>query len=142
MSASLFRMLRRSALLAVPLLALTLPPASADEDNKVGSIKQIMEEAHRCRTAYVRVVGEQLRKEEPDWKGAETTSRELIRMGKLLALNTPPKGSKESWEHLTSVYVAHATLLTDATMRKDKDTALQHQQKLYRMCSTCHKAHR
>jgi len=127
--------------LSVVLLSLTAKLAGG-EDDKLPTIKEIMNEAHRCRTAYVRVVKEQLQKDTPDWEGAEKTSKELVRMGKLLARNTPPGGTRESWEHLTTLYIAHATILVDATQRKDMETALNHSKKLYGMCATCHRAHR
>jgi hypothetical protein len=127
------------ACLALPLLSRSRAEKPAEE--KVPTIVEIMEEAHRCRTAYVRLAGNECRKEEPDWSVVETRGKELVRMGKLLAKNTPPRGTKESWEQLTTVYVAHATLLEDAGRRKDRESANYHVRKLTAMCNTCHKSH-
>jgi hypothetical protein len=63
-------------------------------------------------------------------------------MGKLLARNTPPGGTRESWDHLTTLYIAHATILVDATQHKDMESAMNHTKKLFAMCATCHRAHR
>jgi hypothetical protein len=129
------------AMIAVLFTGFSSPLTRAEEE-KIPTIKEIMQESHQCRTAYVRLVREELQKEEVDWGMVGTKSRALIQTGKLLAKNTPPKGSAESWEKLTSVYTANAVLLADAAERHDKETATRHQQAMYRMCATCHRAHR
>jgi hypothetical protein len=132
-----------AVLLVVSAAFLVLPRCSADaEGDKVPTIKEIMEKAHRCRTAYIKLVREELVKADPNWPVVENKSKEMVQMGHWLAKNTPPRGSKESWEKFTSLYVAHATILTDAAERKDKETALVHQKKLSAMCATCHREHR
>jgi hypothetical protein len=108
----------------------------------VPSIADIMDESHGCRTAYIKQVRTELGKDEPDWNLVEAKSRELIRTGKLLALNTPPTGSRESWERLTTIYTARATVLADAAERHDREEATVEANRMIRMCATCHKAHR
>lgn len=108
----------------------------------VPTIKEIMREAHQCRTAYIRDVRVEMDKEEPDWELIGNRSRELVRAGNLLSLNTPPKGSAESWEKLTSLYIARATVLTDAAERKDKDEGRVVARRLQSMCASCHRAHK
>lgn len=115
----------------------TPPPKSL-----VPSIADIMVESHGCRTAYIKQVRTELGKDEPDWRLVEVKSRELVRTGKLLALNTPPTGSRESWENLTTLYTARATVLADAAERKDKEEAVVEANRMMRMCATCHRAHR
>ena len=118
-----------------------LPPLT-NADLKVPTIAQIMQEAHRCRTNYIGQVRFQLGKSDTDWSEVEKKSNDLVRMGQLLWLNNPKKGSRDSWGLFTSVYVANASLLAEAAQKKDKPLALQYQKNLSGMCITCHKAHR
>lgn len=108
----------------------------------VPTIRQIMHEAHRCRTAYIRDVRTEFEKNEPNWSLAEARSRDLVRVGKLLALNTPPKGTAESWERLTNLYIARASILVDAAERQDREEGKLVARRMVSMCATCHSAHR
>ena len=42
----------------------------------VPTIKEIMNEAHKCRTAYITDVRKELVKDEPDWYAVESRSRD------------------------------------------------------------------
>lgn len=138
------------ALAALALAALSVPlsgqpaPAPAPQPAKplVPTIKEIMQRSHRCSNAYIRDVEDELDKKESDWTVVAARARELVRVGKLLALNTPPKGSKESWEKLTTLYTARATVLVDAAERKDKEEATLQTERFFGLCRTCHQAHR
>ena len=119
------------------------PPAQPEPPKTlVPTIADIMDEAHGCRTAYIKQVRNELAKDEPDWYVVESKSRELVKVGKLLALNTPPNGSRESWERQTTLYTARATVLLDAAERRDKEEAVVETNRMIRMCATCHRAHR
>jgi hypothetical protein len=138
--------MRRTLLLMLIFCSVTLvaapgPPPRGDEE-KIPTIKEIMRESHQCQTAYIKTVRDELKKDQPSWSLVESKSRDLIKSGKLLAKNTPPKGTPEAWEKITGVYTANAVLLTDAAERRDKDTAIRHQQAMFRMCAACHRAHR
>jgi hypothetical protein len=132
----------RAALPTLAALVLLVPTRAKDPDEKVPTIKKMMDEAHRCTTAYVKIAGNEARKEDPSWPLVEQKSRELVQIGKWLGQNTPPKGSKESWEQFTNVYVAQATIMLDGALKHDKNTVIDQQKKLYAMCSQCHRAHR
>lgn len=108
----------------------------------IPTIRQIMQQAHRCQNNYIYQVGRDLKQLEVDWSNLEQRSRDLIRMGKYLQQNTPPRGGGKEWERITGVYVAHATLLADAVDRHDLPTAQQHTQQLKQLCARCHRAHR
>src|SRR5213082_2036914 len=97
--------------LVVVLLLLAVPPAglARREPPKIPTIKEIMQEAHRGPTAYILEVRKELSRENTDWPVVEQKGKDLVRMGRLLAMNTPPKGSKESWRNYADVYVASAT---------------------------------
>jgi hypothetical protein len=135
----------RFTVYALLIASLTLALSMRAEEPKkplVPTIKQIMREAHECRTAYIRDVRNEMVKEEPNWELIAGRSRELVRAGKLLSLNTPPKGSAESWEKLTSLYIARATILVDAAERKDKDEGHVVARRLQTMCAGCHRVHK
>jgi len=117
------------------------PPAHG-EPEKIPTIQEIMSQSHSCSNNYIYRVRRELQKEDPDWYILANRGDDLVRLGKLLGKNTPPRGTRESWEHLTNVYVAHATLLADAAEREDKAAAVVHQKALSSMCATCHRAHR
>jgi len=139
--------LTAAVLFAATFLAITSlgrpAVARAEEPKKlVPSISEIMVEAHGCRTAYIKQVRTELAKDDPDWLLVETKSRDLVRVGKLLALNTPPKGSRESWDRTTGLYVARATVLVDAAERKDKEEASLTARRITMMCASCHRDHR
>ncbi|HJZ59782.1 MAG TPA: hypothetical protein VKE74_32875 [Gemmataceae bacterium] len=139
------RLLIPVALFFVSLVAVArAEPAARSEPPRelVPSISDIMVEAHGCQTAYIKQVRNELAKDEPDWYLVEAKSRDLVRVGKLLALNNPPHGSRESWEKFTAVYTARATVLVDAAERKDKEEATVETTRMLRMCATCHRAHR
>lgn len=109
---------------------------------KIPTIKEIMRDAHRCRTNYIYLVRRGLQQQDTAWFDAEQKSRELVKMGHYLQQNTPPKGTRDDWEKITNIYISHATLLADAAERQDMETATHHLGKLQRMCATCHRAHR
>lgn len=132
------------------ILTLTLPIAprsswaQAQEPKKplVPTIKEIMREAHKCSTAYIRYIRIEMDKDEPDWKIVQDKSRELVRAGKLLALNTPPKGSAESWERITTLYTSRATVLSEAAEVRDLEEGRVVARRMQAMCSACHRAHK
>ena len=131
-----------ASLLALVALGRTAVAKNDEPKTLVPSISEIMVEAHGCRTAYIKQIRNELTKDDPDWIVVESKSRELVRVGKLLALNSPPKGTREAWDHITNLYVARATVLVDAAERKDKPEADLLSRRITTMCVTCHRAHR
>jgi hypothetical protein len=125
-------------------LARHTPFARAAEPEKplVPSIRDIMQQSHRSNNSHVGVIENELNKKNPDWTVIEARSLELVRVGKLLALNTPRKGSKESWEKLTALYTARATVLVDAAEQRDREEAVLQIDRFYDLCCNCHHAHR
>jgi hypothetical protein len=124
--------------LAVPA---STPETAPPPREVVPSIADLMQEGHNCRTAHIKLIDQQLHQSDANWSDVQTKSRDLIRIGKLLAKNTPPGGSKESWEKFTTLYVANATLMSDAAERKNRDEVTYHTKKLRRMCNDCHTKH-
>lgn len=133
-----------AAVLAVGTV-LAQAPDTEPKKGQLPSIKEIMRESHLCRTSYLNLIRQQLAKENPEelqWEIVTAKSLGLVSAGKMLAMNEPPKGSKASWEHRTTLYVANAVLMHDAAERKDKDDVSYHLKKLGGMCRTCHQEHR
>lgn len=143
MSRALFTALGLLVATSAALPGHTAPaPAAGPEKPLVPTIKEIMRQSHRCSNAYIGFVEDELDKKEPDWAVVEAKSRELVRVGKLLALNTPPKGTAGSWERFTTLYTARATVLVDAAGRKDRREAELTTERMLGMCVTCHRAHK
>src|SRR5579862_3542313 len=113
-----------------------------DPEEKVPTIKQMMNDAHRCNTAYVKIVATEVKKPDPSWPLLEQKSRELVQIGKWLGQNTPPKGTAQSWERFTNSYVANASIMLEGALKHDKDMVLDKQKQLFTMCAQCHRAHR
>lgn len=121
------------------LLPLQTPKEPAE---RIPTIREIMQQAHRCRNNYIYQVSRDLNQPEVEWSNLEQRSRDLIQMGKYLQQNTPPRGAGPAWERITGVYISHATLLADAVERRDLLTAQEHTVKLKQLCAHCHSAHR
>jgi len=125
-------------------VGLSTTPLCSQETKKnlLPTIKEIMNEAHQCKTAIIREVRQEMEKEPPDWERIGARGLELVRVGKLLALNTPPKGTTESWAYLTGLYQARATVLVDAAKRKDLEEARLTSRRMHTMCASCHREHK
>lgn len=119
---------------------------SAEREVKPGqlpTIKEIMQESHKCRTSYLNLIREELTREsEIQWPDVVEKSQGLIHAGKMLALNDPPRGARSSWEKRTTLYVANAVLMHDAAERHSVEDVNYHLKKLRQMCVTCHREHR
>ena len=112
------------------------------EDDTEPSIKEIMTKAHKGGKSLLSTVGGDLKSAEPNWDDVQTKAKELVKLGKSLGKNDPPKGDKESWEKLTKSYVDTAKQLDDAAQAKEKSKAVTAHSKLTKMCAACHKAHK
>lgn len=123
-----------------------IQPDTVEREAKPGqlpTIKEIMQESHKCRTSYVNLIRDELAREtEIQWPEVVEKSRSLIHAGKMLALNDPPRGARSSWEKRTTLYVANAVLMHDAAERHSVEDVNYHLKKLRLMCVRCHGEHR
>ncbi len=123
-----------------------IQPDTVEREAKPGqlpTIKEIMQESHKCRTSYLNLIREELAHEtEIQWPEVVEKSRSLIHAGKMLALNDPPRGARSSWEKRTTLYVANAVLMHDAAERRSVEDVNYHLKKLRLMCVSCHGEHR
>jgi hypothetical protein len=131
------------AALAAALIGLAASGTqSIAEDDKDPSIKEIMTKAHKGGNSLLSTVGKDLKSGEPNWDDVQTKTKELVKLGKSLGKNDPPKGDKESWEKLTKSYLDTAKQLDDAVRAKEKSKAVTAHSKLTKMCAACHKVHK
>ena len=131
------------AALAAALIGLAASGTqSIAEDDKDPSIKEIMTKAHKGGNSLLSTVGKDLKSAEPNWDDVQTKTKDLVKLGKSLGKNDPPKGDKESWEKLTKSYLDTAKQLDDAVRAKEKSKAVTAHSKLTKMCATCHKVHK
>ena len=131
------------AALAAALIGLAASGTqSIAEDDKDPSIKEIMTKAHKGGNSLLSTVGKDLKSAEPNWDDVQTKTKELVKLGKSLGKNDPPKGDKESWEKLTKSYLDTAKQLDDAVRAKEKSKAVTAHSKLTKMCAACHKVHK
>jgi hypothetical protein len=115
---------------------------SAAQDDKEPSIKQIMTKAHKGGNSLLMKIGKELKGGDVDWSQVREQSKDLVKLGKALTKNEPPKGEKASWETLTKLYQKNATTLDEAVDKKDKDAAVAAHGKLAGSCKACHTAHK
>src|SRR5262245_8724315 len=121
--------------------ALILAPSRAADDKDL-TIKEIMTKAHKGGNSLIQVVGKELKANDVDWDHVTDHVKDLVKLGKGLAKNEPPRGDKASWEKLTKQYEDNATALQKAAEKKDKKAAVEAHKKLTGMCMTCHKVHK
>jgi len=86
-------------------------------------------------------LGNEMKAETPDWEAIQTQTKEFAVLAKELGTHQPPKGSKESWESLTSAFADAASDLDKAAQAKDVAAANTACDTLANSCAACHKEH-
>ena len=86
-------------------------------------------------------LGNEVKAEKPDWEAIQTQTKDFAALAKELGTYSPPKGSKESWESLTSAFAEAATDLDKAAQAKDAVAANTACDTLANSCAACHKEH-
>lgn len=87
-------------------------------------------------------IGQALQGGSPSWSDIQAKAKEYVDLAKVLAKQTPPRGSKSSWDELTAALVAAAEDLNAAAEKKDLKAATTAHDQLKNSCQTCHRAHR
>ncbi len=106
------------------------------------TIKEIMTKAHKGSKSLLGDLRAELKQDEPDWATVQKDSKELVELGTSLGKNKPPKGEQESWDRLTSAYLANAKALDAAAGQMDKGAAQTALGKIGGSCKACHQAHK
>jgi hypothetical protein len=69
------------------------------------------------------VIGKELAEEQPPWDTIQPQAKEFVQLASAMAQHQPPKGTKESWEDLTSAYTTSAIALDKAAEARDREAA-------------------
>jgi hypothetical protein len=136
---------RAVVLAALAVAAFTIGDLNAGaqkEDKKKSlTIKQIMAKAHKKGGALVDITAE-LRNKEVKWDEITSKSKDLLLIAGDLAMNSPPKGDKESWEKLCKEYTDKVQELQKAAEAKNLADAKKACAALNASCKSCHPAHK
>lgn len=78
------------------------------------------------------------------WEDAQKKSAELKALGEGLGKNTPPMGSKDSWEKLTKKFAEQTAAVDTAAQAKKGDDVAKAVSALLDMknCGACHSQHK
>lgn len=113
------------------------------DEAKSRQIKEIMKKLNdKGPESLNTLLYEELQADPPDWGKIQPQAKEFAQLTASLGQHTPPKGSKESWERLTTAYAESAAALDKAAQAKDKNAAQAAYKALGRSCMGCHREHR
>jgi hypothetical protein len=128
----------------VPSLGPGFAPEAVDTEPLGASPtnKQIMAKLNRGPQSLTPVIGKALEAEPPAWDAITPQTEEYARLATALSKNEPSRGSKESWEKLTTAFAASAQALNKAAQAKDRDAALEAHDAINGSCMECHREHR
>lgn len=133
----------------VPANAVSLPEAPGGPGSrgpggagKPSPIRDIMVKLDRGPSALHKAIGKALKSDSPDWATLQKQSSEYAGLATELVKLDPPKGSKASWETLTSEFVGSAKDLDASTQAKDRSAASKAHEELSGSCMACHREHR
>jgi hypothetical protein len=104
--------------------------------------KQIMIKLNNPSQGVFSKLKKDLTQSSPDWPAISKESKEIVTLTQALAMNSPRKGGKESWEKLTETYTKNAKALVEACDQMDLKNAKAAQQAIAAACSRCHQAHK
>ena len=89
----------------------------AQSDEKMPSIKKVMDKLHKGKNAPLNTVKAALKSDSPDWADVQKDAKVFATYGAYLPKNDPPKGSKESWEKLAKAYASNGKALEDRSRK-------------------------
>ena len=110
--------------------------------NKAMTTKEIMTKLNKPPKGLTQLLEKELKAPEPSWEEIQSQAQEYVKLTTDLYKCEPSKGSADSWAKLTKQYGEAAKALDAAAQNKDKTAATAARQRLVRMCSACHRAHR
>jgi cytochrome c556 len=131
-----------SVLVVLVIAGLVNGPAGAQDDEKVPTVKKIMDVLHKGGKAHLSKAKAALKGDSPDWAEVLKDAKEITKFGGYLAKNEPPRGDKESWEKLAKAYATNAKALEEAAEKEDLTKARAATKKFGATCKTCHEAHK
>src|SRR5271155_4852558 len=97
-----------SGLVLLLVVSFVPGPAGAQDDEKVPSVKKIMDVLHKGGKAHLSKAKAALKGDSPDWAEVLKDAKAIHKYGGYLSKNEPPRGDKESWEKLPKSYASTA----------------------------------
>lgn len=131
-----------SLLTVVVIVSSSSTPASARDEEKAPTIKQIMSKVHKGRKSLFATTKAQLKTNAPDWEKVEAAAVLIDRYGSSMPKNKAPRGNQASFEKLARAYAKNAKALKEAAEEKDLAETRAVMKKFGGSCQACHKAHR
>ena len=112
--------------------------AEDKKEEKVPTVKEIMQKGHKGTDAYIGKI-KKLAKDEK-WDDAKEISKTLAFFGENIGKNKPTKGDADSWEKLSKKYAESTKAAHKAV--EDKDAKALDKALNSINCMECHKVHR
>jgi hypothetical protein len=125
-------------LLAVVLTGTEAIFAEDKKDEKVPTLKEIMEKGHAKTDGYITKIREAAK--DGKWDDAKEYAKTLAFFGENIGKLTPPKGDAKSWEALTKKYADNTKAAHKATETKDVKAVNKALGGIN--CAECHKVHK
>lgn len=112
--------------------------AEDKKDEKVPTVKEIMQKGHKGTDAYIGKLKAAAKAEK--WDDAKEIAKSIAFFGENLGKNKPTKGDEKSWETLSKKYEAS----TKAALKgaEDKDAKAVDKALNSINCMECHKEHK
>lgn len=105
-------------------------------------VGKAMSKLFKGRPSLSDQIGSELKQDSPPWDTLQPRTKEFAELARSVSKETPPRGSKESWDKLTASFGESATKLEQAVNAKDKDTAMKTHELLRQSCKACHDVHK
>jgi cytochrome c556 len=117
--------------------------SAADDKNKatIPTISDVMRKVNG-KAGLSKAVKAAVTSNSIDWDDVQKKTKEMLEHVQALGKNTPEKGTKESWEKLTTSWADSAKKVDEAAKKKDRDETIKALTTLQGACRTCHSAHK
>jgi hypothetical protein len=104
--------------------------------------KQAMMKIGKPPQSLHSMLARELQADSPSWETIQPQTKEYADLAGSLGKYDPPKGSKDSWQTLTTAYAESAADLDKAAQGKNLPAAKAAHAKLNESCMKCHMQHR
>ncbi len=101
-----------------------------------------MNKLTRGPQSLAEAIGAELKADPPPWDKIGPQARESAELAASRGKHDPPRGTKESWAKLATVYAKSAVALDQAAQAKDREAAQKAHRTLAGSCRACHAEHK
>ncbi len=109
-----------------------------DKEEKLPTVKEIMQKGHKGTDAYIGKIKAEAKAEK--WDDAKEHAKTLAFFGESMGKNKPTKGDEKSWETLSKKYAESTKAVVKGV--EDKDAKAVDKALGSINCAECHKVHR